>query len=393
MPTHSPIVIIHLTFLGSFLLVAVAAREKAIGTICWWIGFTSATLFSTGLGVLLGLLALSRGGFIHPLAFAGDYAIALGGYGTLAALFWALKPSRRINLPQRIMAVFGVGLLTTAWFFSPQILCRSLVMMVATPQGNPIPGAKVSFKSERKEPEKTVVTDVKGQAVIPLPYMATITAQVSADGYGGHLIFIAPNQRTSGVGLTIIQQSETRFLGGLPSVGGMFLFTTPLVTSPRVEVYLQRIGEGVALPHKPLANLADHLKEAQRVAAAKGTRYPVVLPSGDIFNPEMKAQSPDAYRQFSAVIDVYDPKGPLKHYAADYWSYFLQDNAEYEAQRKRIESMPDNNPDKTINTVILAGLLGENVRELSAPAGLAKIARRLENDRQRLRELTETIGK
>lgn len=288
-----------------------------------------------------------------------------------------------------LISTLGVIIFNGVWILSPVLLSRTVTLVVLGHDGRPISSAEFEYKSRNKGNEIKWKADSKGHISISLPYMATIEGSITAPDYEQHSLYIAPNQRISGRGLTVIQKTQTRFIGDIPPVGGMFLYTTPFQVSFEITVYLQRIGEGFALPFPPIADLASHLKEAQYLQG----NYPFVLKSGDTFNPEMKAQSVDAYRQLPAIIEAYDPEAPLRHYANNYWNYFKSVNDTLQERLEKIDALSDSDPAKQTNAIILAELLGEYQQDQDSHLLLRRVATRLERDRQLLKEVNDTYKK
>lgn len=390
MPTQTPIVFLHFIALGVLYVLYRMLREKAVGRVLWTIGFASAALCTIGLLLLFVFLILTPAGFIHPLAFAGGFAIALIAYGCVTALYFSSRPTTPQATPATwLISTLGVIVLNGVWILSPVLLSRTVTLVVLGHDGQPISSAEFEYKSRNKPSENKSKADTKGHISISLPYMATIEGTITAPDYAQHSLYIAPNQRISGRGLSVIQKSETRFLGDIPPVSGMFLYTTPFHFSFEIAVYLQKIGEGFALPFPPIADLASHLKEAQYLQGS----YPFVLKSGDIFNPEMKAQSVDAYRQLPEIIKAYDPKAPLRHYANDYWNYFKSVNDTLQERLQKIRALPDSDPGKQRNAIILAQLLNEYQPNEDSTQLLRLVESRLERDRQLLKEVNDSYKK
>jgi hypothetical protein len=390
MPTQTPIVFLHFIALGVLYVLYRMLRQKAVGRVLWTIGFASAALCTIGLLLLFVFLILTPAGFIHPLAFAGGFAIALIAYGGVTALYFSTRPTTPQATPGIwLISTLGVIVLNGVWILSPVLLSRTVTLVVLGHDGQPISSAEFEYKGRSKPNEKKAKADSKGHISISLPYMATIEGTITAPDYAEHSLYIAPNQRISGRGLSVIQKTQTKFLGDIPPVGGMFLYTTPFHFSFEIFVYLQKIGEGFPLPFPPIADLAAHLKEAQYLQG----NYPFVLKSGDIFNPEMKAQSVDAYRQLPAIINAYDPKAPLRHYANDYWNYFKSANDTLQDRLQKIDALPESDRVKQANAVILAELLGEYQQGQDSHALLRRVEARLERDRQLLKEVNNTYKK
>lgn len=390
MPTQTPIVFLHFFGLGILYLLYHLYRQKSVGRIFWAIGFASAALCTIGLVLLFIVMIVTPAGFIHPLAFAGGFAIALLAYGGGAGLFFSTRPSMPPATPLTwLFSTFGVLLFNGLWILSPLLFSRTVTLVVLSHEGLPISSSEFGYKRRNKPTDNKADADANGRISISLPHMATIEGTITAPGYAPHGLYIAPNQRISGRGLSIIQKSETRFLGDIPPLGGMFLYTTPFHSSFVIDVFLQKIGEGFALPFPPIADLASHLQEAQYLHGS----YPYVLRSGDIFNPELKAQSVDAYRQLPAIIKAYDPEAPLRHYANNYWNYFKSMNDTLQKQLERIGAMPESDPIKQKNAAILAELLGEYQQNQDSHELLQRIEARLERDRQLLKEAHDIYKK
>jgi hypothetical protein len=389
MPTQTPIVFLHFIALGVLYVLYRMLRKRPVGRVFWTIGFTSSALCTIGLLLLFVFMTLTPAG-LFALGFAWGFALSLIAYGGVAGLYFSTRPSTPPATPATwLISILGVVLINGTWVLSPVLLSRTVTLYIVGHDGQPICSAEFEYKSKSRPNENQAHADSQGRISISLPYMATIEGTITAPDYAQHSLYIAPNQRISGRGLSVIQKSETRFLGDIPPVGGMFLYTTPFRFSFEITVYLQKIGEGFALPFPPIADLASHLKEAQYLQG----NYPFVLKSGDIFNPEMKAQSVDAYRQLPAIIEAYDAKAPLRHYANDYWNYFKSVNDTLQERLQKIDALPDSDPVKQTNSVILAELLGEYQQGQDSHALLRRVEARLERDRLLLKEVNDTYKK
>jgi len=390
MPTQTPIVFLHFIALGVLFALYSILRQKSVGRVLWTIGFVSAAVCTIGLLLLFVFLILTPAGFIHPLAFAGGFAIALIAYGIVTALYFSTRPTTpQATWATWLISTVGVIVLNGVWILSPVLLSRTVTLVVLGHDGQPISSAEFEYKSRNKANERKSKANTKGYISISLPYMETIEGTITAPDYAQHNLYIAPDQRIAGGGLSIIQKSETRFLGDIPPVCGMFLYTTPFHFSFEITIYLQKIGDGFALPFPPIADLASHLKEAQYLHG----NYPFVLKSGDIFNPEMKAQSVDAYRQLPELIKAYDPKAPLRHYANDYWNYFKSVNDTLQERVQKIRALPDSDPGKQKNAIILAELLNVCQPREDSSQLLRAVEFRLEQDRQLLKEVKDIYKK
>lgn len=378
---QGPIVAAHFGLLILVCILSVIFRQRQIAHALWAAGFATCTLFGAGLTLLfLPLLLMGGGGagnMFSPLAFMGGPATALGGYAAGFIVYLVLKP-KPFELPPPTwgMAVGTIILINSIWLFMPAAIERSVVFQVLTYNDEPIAGALVDFDERTSFEQEPIETDAEGVAKIQFPWGGVVQGKVSCPGYAGGTFYVA--QREGG-DLAIVQNTETQFIGGLSPLKAYFIYTTKFHNPTVIDVYLQKIGEGYPLPFKPLQNLVGQMKEAAQLAAAGG-EYPYILSSGDVFNPQAKLQSVEAYGQLSEWAKAYDPKGPLRSFLHDDWDMFTNINETLKSRLSKITDMPDSDPAKAANALILAQLLNEAGPPSTTRDYLNRVAKRLAND-------------
>ena len=322
----------------------------------------------------------------HPLAFSGGFATAAIAYSICAAVYFSTR--QKLTSPSRWvlpMTCAAIVVMNGVWMLSPHLLSRPVVFLVTTHNGAPVEGAIVKFTFKDSVSNGTRVVDSSGQITVAIPWMETVEGTVFHPEFSEHGFYIAPVQRNAGLAFSIIQQTRLHFVGNIPPIHGMFLYRTSFVWRPTIEIYLQKIGQGHPLPFKAISNLPAHVKEAQQ----RDTSYPIILSSGDTFNPEMKAQSLDAYLQLSGVLAAYEENGPLRHYAVGFATYFSGVNQVLQDRLDKISQMPEDDPNKLRNATILASLFGYASPGASTREMLDRVGNRLESDRRLLKSTQE----
>jgi hypothetical protein len=147
----------------------------------------------------------------------------------------------------------------------------------------------------------------------------------------------------------------------------------------RLNVYLRKQGEGYPLPFEGLRDLEGVVREVQ---GHNQYTYPLFLSTGDIFNPEMKSASVEAYNQLPGMVAVYDPKAQLHRWIADFFTQFQAINVYLTSIVQDLEAAGLLDEVKNNNTRILCQLLGEPWDSAKPwKDNLATVTERLKRDR------------